>query len=28
VRVSPSFINTPADLDKLVVALRELAPKA
>ena len=28
VRVSPSFINTPADLDKLVVALRELAPRA
>ena len=27
VRVSPSFINTPADLDKLVVALRELAPR-
>jgi selenocysteine lyase/cysteine desulfurase len=27
VRVSPSFINTPADLDRLVVALRELAPK-
>jgi selenocysteine lyase/cysteine desulfurase len=27
VRVSPSFINTPADLDKLVVALRDLAPR-
>ena len=26
VRVSPSFINTPADLDKLVAALRALAP--
>jgi isopenicillin-N epimerase len=28
VRVAPFLINTPADLDKLVVALRELAPKA
>ena len=28
VRVSPSFINAPADLDKLVVALREMAPRA
>jgi selenocysteine lyase/cysteine desulfurase len=27
VRVSPSFINTPADLDRLVVALWELSPK-
>ncbi len=28
VRVAPFLINTPADLDRLVVALRDLAPKA
>lgn len=28
VRVSPSFINGPADLDSLTAALRDLAPKA